>query len=310
MGIAGQTLKTRVRVPATTANLGPGFDCLGLALCFYNEIEAELTDSGGLQIAVSGSAASDHIPLDDRNLVYRCAARVFELAGRRLENLVLRLNLAAPLARGLGSSASAIVGGMLAANQLLDNPLSEEDLLREMVLMEGHPDNVVPCFQGGLTASLTMPDGRVRVIRHEPSPRVRFVVLVPDYELSTAKARQAIPKSIPLKDAVFNLGRVPFVLSSLASGDVNGLASFMDDRLHQPYRKPLIRQYDLIASQAEAAGAAAVCISGAGPTTLAVALEERAERVAEAWREVMAATQIGGQVLVLEGDNQGALVLE
>lgn len=302
--------RVRVRVPATTANLGPGFDCLGMALKLYNEVEAEAGGDRSLTIEIAGRATTDHISLDERNLVYRAAARVFELAGRRPEALTLRLSINAPLARGLGSSASAIVGGMTSANELLGCPLSPDDLLREMVAMEGHPDNVVPCARGGLTASLVLPDGRVVFLKETPAPVIRYIALIPAYELSTAKARQAIPKTIPLKDAVFNLGRVPFVLAKLASGNLQDLGAVMDDRLHQPYRKPLIRSYDLLASQAEQAGAAAVCISGAGPTILAVSTVDKADNVANAIREVMDATGITGEALVLEPDMDGAVVVQ
>lgn len=301
--------RVRVRVPATTANLGPGFDCLGMALRLHNEVEIALEGEKELTVEVGGRAATDHIPLDGRNLVWRAAARVFELAGRAPERVTLRLDISAPLARGLGSSASAIVGGMTAANEVLGRPLSADDLLREMVAMEGHPDNVVPCARGGLTASLSFGDGRVLYLKHAPHPSVRCVVFIPDYELSTAKARQAIPKSLPMKDAVFNLGRVPFVLAKLVAGDFQDLGSVMDDRLHQPYRKPLIRSYDLLASQAEQAGAAAVCISGAGPTILAVCSGEKAGHVAEAMREVTQAADLPGEVAVLETDLDGAVVL-
>jgi homoserine kinase len=290
--------------PATTANLGPGFDCLGLALKLHNRVRMIPEASQPLIIAVVGNASADSVPLDSSNLVYRAASRVFDLVGQRPERLSIELELGAPLARGLGSSASAIVGGMAAANALLGNPIPKDGILSEMVAMEGHPDNVAPCFLGGLVASLTV-DGREEIIRTQPHADVRFVVLIPDYELSTAKARQAIPKSIPLKDAVFNLSRTPFVLDRLKSGNLEGLSDLMDDRLHQPYRKPLIKGYDAIAASAMESGAAAVCISGAGPSILAVAHQSVAQCVADSMASANQSVGAGGSAKVLEAESEG-----
>ncbi len=259
----------KIRVPATTANLGPGFDCLGMAVNLFNTIEIEHNNDQPMHIDISGSAALDDIAVDETNLVYRAAGRLFELAGKAPTGIRLRLGLEAPLARGLGSSASAIVGGMFAANELLGRPLTVAELAWEVTAMEGHPDNVIPCLVGGLTASLCLRD----IVLHEkynPSPTLRCVFFIPDYKLETSKARAVMPTQVSLKDAVYNAGRLPFVLSRLQSGNLTDLATVMDDRLHQPYRIPLITGYDDVRDAAMKAGAAAVCISGAGPTILAL----------------------------------------
>ncbi|MGI8908350.1 MAG: homoserine kinase [Candidatus Sumerlaeaceae bacterium] len=299
--------RVTVHVPATTANLGPGFDCLGMAVQMYNTIDMEDNGNSALSISLAGSCASDTIPVDEHNLVYRAAAKVFEVVGRRPDKLTIRLTLESPLARGLGSSASAITGGIVAANAMLGNTLSQPRLLSLMLGMEGHPDNIVPCLVGGLTASLAI-DGRVTYIRRTPAPNVVCVLLVPGYELSTAKARQAIPKSVPLKDAVFNLSRIPFVLERLESGNLEGLAELMDDMLHQPYRKPLIRAYEEVSVQAMQHGAAAVCISGAGPTILAIADSGKSADVAAAMAGALDAIGVEGHAHVLKPDVQGTRV--
>lgn len=299
--------KVTARVPATTANLGPGFDCLGMAVKLYNHIEMHDVGDQPLTIHVSGPSANDSIPLDADNLVYRAANKVFEAAGQRPERLTLKLTLEAPLARGLGSSASAIAGGMAAANALLGSPLDEQKLLSLMLNMEGHPDNITPCLVGGLTASLAI-DGKVTYLRRKPSSSIQCVLLVPDYELATAKARQAIPKSIPVKDAVFNLCRVPFVLDRLESGEIDDLAVIIDDQLHQPYRKPLIKAYDEVSTQAFDAGAAAVCISGAGPTILAISRREKSGAVATAMEEALEAIDVQGKAHVLDPDLEGIVI--
>lgn len=296
-----------IRVPATTANLGPGFDCLGMALSVYNTVSLEET-KGGLEIRVSGDVPHDSVPLDQSNLVYRAINSVFDVAGRKHAGLTIGLELNAPLARGMGSSASAIVGGMMAANEVLGRPLTPAALLARMVAMEGHPDNIVPAVVGGLTASLQL-EGEVMYQRIKPSSTIRCILLIPDYELSTARARQAIPKSIPLKDAVFNLARIPFILSSLESGDLTNLSSFMDDRLHQPYRRELIRGYDAVEAAALNAGAAAVCISGAGPTILAIAEADCAAKIAEVMQACLVALETKSNCIVIEPDLQGTILL-
>lgn len=294
----------KVRVPATTANLGPGFDSLGMAVSLYNYVELERTDGDGLEIVLDGPAASEHVALDERNLVYRAAAHVLDMAGQDKRGLRMRVTVHAPLARGLGSSASAICGGMFAANELAGRPLSLTDLARETTRMEGHPDNVVPCLLGGLTASLCLDDD-ILVERTEPAENVTCVFFVPDYELETSVARGVMPKSVSMKDAVFNSCRVPFVLSRLKSGDLSNLQEIMDDRLHQPYRIPLIKGYEAVAAGALEGGAAAVCISGAGPTILAVCDKSQAESVAAAGKKVFEELELGAQALIVSPDAKG-----
>jgi homoserine kinase len=297
----------RIRVPATTANLGPGFDCLGLALKLYNHVTVRTDGEAYLTIHVSGSARTPQIACDSHNLVYRAFRRVFETAGVPLPNLIMDLEVNTPLARGLGSSASAIVGGMTAANALLPDPLPEQQLIREMVRMEGHPDNVMACYAGGLVASL-LADDRVIYEKHVPAPNIRCVLVVPGYELATSRARQAIPRRIPLADAVFNMARVPHVITRLCSGRLENLAILMDDRLHQPYRQPLVKGFDVIASEAERAGAAAVCLSGAGPTMLAICEQEQAAMLTQRLAEATSAIGVPAQVLATAPDNTGAVV--
>jgi homoserine kinase len=301
--------RIRVRVPASTANLGPGFDCLGMAMQLYNEVELVTTGPDTLRVEVVGRPAGEMIPDDERNLAYRAAATVFSMASHRPQFLTVRLLLCTPMARGLGGSAGAIVGGMTAANALLGDMLDQRDLLAAMAQMEGHPDNVCACLYGGLVLSLVTDSG-VECRKFVPAPNIRLVLLVPEYELPTVKARQAIPKTIPHRDAHFNVARVPFVIDRLVSGDLAGMATFMDDRLHQPYRKDLVREYDIIASEAENAGAAAVCLSGAGPTMLAVCDEPHAEAVAAAMKNVLDALSVSSRTIITRPDTEGTRIVE
>lgn len=294
----------KVRVPATTANLGPGFDCLGMAVTLYNEVEL-IPDATGGYVEVTGPLR-DGVATDKTNLVYRCAERLLKQTGD-CGSFNLRMELRSPLARGMGSSASAIVAGMVVANAASENPLDEKRLLLEMCLMEGHPDNVVPCYLGGLTASMMLEDS-VLVQKYDVDTGWRFVFFVPEYELSTSKARQAIPSHVGHKDAVFNVSRIPHLVAALIRGEAEYLDELMDDRLHQPFRKQLIRGYDALLTTASNSGAASVCLSGAGPTMLAVCREDSAPAVAKAWDGLSDELGIPGRTMVLEVDTAGARI--
>ena len=301
------TYYIRVRVPATTANLGPGFDTLGLALGLVNVVEIRHGGDAGLRISVGGQADASMLPVDEHNLVFRAMRRVFDLAGEQMAGMDLKLTVNAPLSRGLGSSASAIVAGMAGASALLGDPVPQATLLEEMVRMEGHPDNIVACVRGGLVACAKAGDAVIHE-RFIPHPSLRYVVLIPDYDLPTAKSRQAIPKSVPFRDAVFNVSRVALVIERLRSGHLDDLAVLMDDRLHQPYRKPLVHGYDLISSEAERAGAGAVVLSGAGPTMLAVCAAGDASAVEAAMAGALASLAGRCKTMALEADLEGCRV--
>ena len=304
-----ENLPVHVRVPASTANLGPGFDTLGLALELHNELILSPSPSGKLEIEIFGDADFTTVARDEHNLVYRAMKRIYSLANTDVPPLRLELTIRAPLARGMGSSASAITAGMAAANASLQTPLDDAVLLQEMVAMEGHPDNVVACAKGGLVACVRS-GSKLMYTRTLPHPSLRFVLLIPDYELATMKAREAIPKSVPFRDAVFNLSRVPLVLDRLATGQIEDLSLLMDDRLHQPYRKSLVRQYDIVVGEAEKAGAAAVVLSGAGPTMLAVATSQTAPAVELAMRGVLESVGVKCATLIMTGDAEGIRFLD
>ncbi len=256
----------RVRVPASSANLGPGFDCLGLALNLYNTLEAREGDR--LVIVTEGDGAQ-YIPSDESNLTYQAMRRVYDEAGRKCPGLFIRQVNNIPLSRGLGSSAAAIVGGLVAANALLGGPMGSMELLRLATAIEGHPDNVAPCLLGGLTAAVADGD-RVHCARALPDARFAFAAMVPNFDLSTKKARQALPESYSKADAVHNVGRAVLMFAALQQGLAGELREASQDRMHQPYRKGLIPGWDEVNAAAYEAGALAVCLSGAGPTVMAV----------------------------------------
>ncbi|MDD5370038.1 MAG: homoserine kinase, partial [Anaerolineaceae bacterium] len=229
--------RVQVRAPATTANLGPGFDCLGLALDLWNEATFELSGKG-VHVAVQG-LGKGCLPEDSRNLVARMALRVFQTAGQAPPpGLSICCENRIPPGSGLGSSAAAALCGLVGANALLGQPLSNETLLALAVESEGHPDNAAAALYGGLVISAALEPGVV--LRRVELPVMQVSLAVPQFELSTRAARQALPGQVALRDAVFNIGRAALVVEALRAGDLELLGNVMHDRLHQPYRLRLI----------------------------------------------------------------------
>ena len=277
-----------VTVPATTANLGPGFDCLGAALTLSNRFHFSQQGAGStlLQIEATGLEA-ERVSRDRSNLVYKAFSLLCHRQGVAPPPLHIDIELGVPLSRGLGSSSTAIVGGLMGANHLLGNPLNRAEIAALATKMEGHPDNVVPALMGGcyLAAGGPMADDADQpwMLCDVPwHPNVVPVVAIPDFELSTAAARQVLPPHYSRDDAVFNAAHVGLLLRGLESGNGAWLEGALCDRIHQPYRQKLIPDYDTAHRTAVAAGAWGLVISGAGPTLLALAPSHRAQDVAQA----------------------------
>lgn len=296
-------MRVSVRVPATSANLGPGFDALGLALSLHNEVRAGPADRVTVEIEGEGA---DRLPRDERNVVARGVRLAFEEAGRAFGGCALSCVNRIPTARGLGSSAAAWVGGLVAGNALLGSPLPHEVLLRLAVRAEGHPDNVAAALLGGLTVSCGTDDGALAVALPVP-PELRWIALVPELSSSTAEARAVLPRSVPRADAVFNVQRVALLLAALQAGQAGPLATAMDDRLHQPYRERLFPWMPRVTAAARAAGALACVLSGAGPSLLAV-VTGAADAVARAMENALAEAGLDGTATVLGVDTMGASV--
>ena len=294
-------MRVRVRVPATSANLGPGFDALGLALALYNEVT--LQEADGISVSVEGEGAG-RLEAGAKNVVARGVALGFEAAGRPFRGARLHCVNRIPLGRGLGSSAAAWVGGLLAANALLGEPLDRDALLAAAARAEGHPDNVAAAVLGGLAVSCAEGD-RIIALRLPVPREVTWVVLVPEIESSTREARAVLPDSLPRADAVFNVQRVSLLLAALAAGRGDLLDGAMQDRLHQPYRLRLFPWMETVAAAARRAGALGCALSGAGPAMLAAA-GGSGEGVARAMETALAAAGIGGRALTLPVDGTGA----
>ncbi|MSP12124.1 MAG: homoserine kinase [Chloroflexi bacterium] len=299
-----------VYIPATSANLGPGFDCFGLALGLYNAIHLAETRAG-LEIEISGEGA-ENLPRDTSNMVYRSIARVEEVTGHLFAGLHLRLVNGIPLESGLGSSAAAVAGGLLAANALLPVPLDQRQLLRLAMELEGHPDNVAPAILGGLvvasqeTQNPQAHGAGLIYARVEPTA-FKVIVTLPDFRLPTTLARQALPQTVPLQDAVYNMSRAALVLLALQRGDYELLGRAMGDRLHQPYRARLIPGRDAVFAAAQQAGAVAVAVSGAGPSIIAFAKQGH-EQIAFAMEAAFQAHGLAARSWILDIDLSGARI--
>ncbi len=297
----------RVRVPATTANLGPGFDCLGLALDLWNDMSFSL-EGRGIVVETQGDVVKG-LPHDGANLVAQAYLRACDEAGApRPEGLRIVCQNRVPQASGLGSSSTAIVAGLLGANALLGRPFDRDRLLELAAAMEGHPDNVAAALLGGLT--IVVQRGDSLLTKRILVPEVHVAVAVPDVAVSTRSARAGLPELVSMKDAVFNLQRTPLVVEALRTGDHELLSQVMDDRLHQASRLKLIPGGADAWLAALHAGASAVAISGSGPSLVAfVSLATDATRIARVMADAFAAAGVPARPLGLAASATGATML-
>lgn len=294
--------KVTVRVPATSANIGPGFDSFACALSLYNTITFELC---GSTLAFEGC---DEAFRNRENLAYRG----YELAMKKMglsaeDGLKITIDADVPVCRGLGSSSTLIVAGAMAANELHDKKLSRMEILEVANEIEGHPDNVAAAIAGGLTASM-LDEGKPYTVKYRMHEDIHTVVVIPDFELSTTLARGALPQEVPFKDAVFNLSHAALLLRALELGDEDMIKVSLKDRLHQDFRKKLIPGYAESEKFALELGAITYCISGAGSTQLALVKGDAVE-FADRLREKIHTVCPGWTVLALSADNDGVKVV-
>lgn len=295
-----------VHIPATSANLGPGFDCLGLALTLHHTVTFTRRTQPGLHISADGEDAAK-IPRDASNLVWRSAEMIFERVRERPFPLHIHQQNAIPIGSGLGSSSSAVLAGMLGANALLGRPFTRDQILQMATDLEGHPDNVAPAIHGSLTLGVQQPDGLV--VERIAMPPLRVAVILPAFDLPTSEARAALPRQVSLQDAIFNASRMGLLIRALEAADYAKLRIAMQDRLHQPYRIPLIPGMAAAFEAAYAAGAAGVAISGAGPSLIAFAPGDH-EQIVGAVTAVFTQTGLPTRHWVLDVDTRGSCVDE
>lgn len=302
-----------VEVPATSANLGAGYDCLGLALEVTNRIEVEVRgwSRAGIELTVEGEGAGELVGDRDNRFVRGLEAGLREVHGDLPDGVGWRIAMTnrIPLARGLGSSAAATVGGVVAANALVGDALAIADLLRLATAIEGHPDNAAAALLGGFVVVGTV-DGVPEAIRFDAPRDLRAVLFVPELRLETAAMRAVLPDEVPRVDAVANLGRVALGVAGLATGRHDLLRSLTVDRLHEPYRAKAYPQLPLLVAAAREAGATGACLSGAGSAVIAFAdAVSTLTRIEAAFSAVAAERDLAGRVEIVSPRNEGAKVV-
>ncbi len=301
-------MKTHVKVPATTANLGPGFDALGLALNLWNEAEFACTGDSRISVTVKGEG-EETLPRNADNAIVKAALMVYDLAGKSCEGLHINCINRIPLGSGMGSSSAAMLTGMLGANSLLGNPFTDEEILKLAIETEGHPDNVAPAMLGGLVASIVHKE-RVISMRlptkanHGP---IHITIVLPDFDFPTRQARAILPKEAVRSDAIYNLSRVVLVTEALRTGNMELLGIAMKDSLHQPYRLPLIPGAIDALKAGKEAGASAVALSGAGPSLIAFSAKEDSA-IGAAMREKFKSAGLDARIFELGTSYEGAEV--
>ena len=293
----------QIQVPATSANLGSGFDALGLALTLYNRVWMEEYDG----ILISSRDAVP-IPTDASNLIFWAASRLYEECGRKMPGLRMIQENHIPMASGLGSSSACIVAGLLGANRLLGSPLGKSDLIHLAAKIEGHPDNTTPAISGGLVASAVEGE-RVYSISVPVSEKIRFAVFHPPFELKTEQARSVLPRQYSREDVVYNLSRSALMIASLFSGETENLRVAVQDKVHQPYRLGLIPDAETVFRLTYELGSLGTYISGAGPTIIAmIDSEVEASFAAQAMPHLESRGVRGWDLWILQTDSQGAVI--
>ncbi len=313
-------MKVSYRVPATTANLGPGFDCLGLALPIYNIITIEETvmPSTGIEVNVMKDFENaelieelDSIPNDKDNIVYKAVEILYNLVGQDPSEIKINIKSSIPIAKGLGSSASVIVGGLMAANDLLGNPADEAALLSIATEAEGHPDNVVPAILGGLVMSSMEDDGSVIYRRLDWPEDWHITVCIPDFELATNISRSVLPEKVPMEDAKFNARRLAMLIHAIDTVDAKLMKSALEDKLHQPYREKLIPGFkEIKESLKHEENVLGTVISGAGPSIVIISQKNNLEKIYQTLKEIWDNMNVHCDIRTLTVEKCGASKVE
>ncbi len=311
-------MKISVKVPATTANFGPGFDCLGMALPIYNTITIEETvlPGTGIEInVINDDAASDdfmleHIPMDENSIIYKAVELLYNSIGQTPSELKITVQGKIPVARGLGSSAAVIVGGLLAANELLGRPADEVALLSIATEVEGHPDNVTPAIVGGLVLTSQEDDGSIVYTKLNWPEEWNITVCIPDYELSTEISRSVLPKEVPMQDAVFNAKRLGMFVQAVNTKDAELMKLALQDKLHQPYRMKLVPGLDKITENLKHEENVLGCVlSGAGPAIIVISQKNNLDRIKTIVKNTWEELNVKVNMMTLPVASEGACII-
>lgn len=294
----------KVRIPATTANMGPGFDTLGMALKLYNEIEVE-EKCGETEIYNNGQRSQDDYR---ENLIYTSMIKTLSRFDYNYDGFYINVSRCdIPICRGLGSSAACIVGGVAAANALMGEVMSMDKIIEVATEIEGHPDNIVPAAVGGMVVSLQEGE-KVSYSKVQLPHKLKFAAMIPNFQVSTAMSRGVLPKSYLKEDCVFNISRSAMLISALYNGEFDKLRTCFGDRIHQPYRKNLIKNAELILDKAREIGAIGEFISGSGSTLMAVVEPKDEERFEKEVKSFLSSFEDQWRVILLEPDMEGIKV--
>lgn len=294
----------RVRIPATTANMGPGFDTLGMALKLYNEIEIE-KKCGETKIYNNGQKSKDDYR---ENLIYTSLTKTLDMYNYEYNGFYINVSRCdIPISRGLGSSAACIVGGVAAANALMGNVMSIDKIIQVATEIEGHPDNIVPAIVGGMVISLQEGE-KISYSKVQFPYKLKFAAMIPNFQVSTAVSRKVLPKSYLKEDCVFNISRSAMLISALYNGEFDKLRTCFSDRIHQPYRKSLIKNAEIILEKAREIGAVGEFISGSGSTLMAVIEPKNAERFEKEAKSFLDSLEDEWKVILLDPDMEGVKV--
>lgn len=311
-------MKITVKVPATTANLGPGFDCLGMALPIYNTITIEETVLPGTGVEINVFPTSDiveqssleHIPLDNNSIVYKAVELLYNMIGQSPAELKINIYTGIPVARGLGSSSSVIVGALFAANELLGRPADVPALLSIACEIEGHPDNITPTIVGGLVISSQEEDGSVVYRKLNWPEEWAITVCIPDFELSTDIARSVLPAEVPMQDAIFNAKRLALFVEAVHTKDSELMKMALQDRLHQPYRMKLVPGLNSIISNLRHFDNVLGCVlSGAGSSILIISEKNNLDKIRNIVKDTWAEQNIKCEIKTLSVENNGAQII-
>lgn len=311
-------MKISVKVPASTSNLGPGFDCIGMALPIYNTITIEETvlPGTGIEINVLNDSETandlimDHMPMDENSIIYKAVELLYNSIGQTPSELKITVQSQIPIARGLGSSASVIVGGLLAANELLGHPADEVALLSIATEVEGHPDNVTPSIVGGLVLTSLEDDGSVVYRKLNWPEEWQITVCIPDYELSTEISRSVLPKEVPMQDAIFNAKRLGMLIQAINTKDAELMKMALQDKLHQPYRMKLVPGLDKIMENLKHEENVLGCVlSGAGPAIIVISQKNNLEKIKSIINETWEEMNVKVNIMTLPVETQGAQII-
>lgn len=312
-------MKVSVKVPASSANIGPGFDCLGMALPIYNTITIEETVLPGTGVEINIMAEDENIdeitfeniPKDENNLVYKAIKMLYNSIGQDPTELKINIQTGIPIARGLGSSSSIIVGGLLAANKLLGNPADETALLAIATEVEGHPDNIAPALLGGVVLANQEDDGSLTYSKLNWPSDWDVTVCIPDFQLSTEIARSVLPKEISMQDAIFNAKHLAMLVQAISNKDTKLMKKAMKDKLHQPYRERLVPGMREIMEAFKHEDEVLGCVlSGAGPSLLIVSHNYDLDKLKSIVKEIWELQNINSEIKTLKVEENGAFVLD